>query len=135
MQNTTEAVQDDAKFEDLLQLLTTEVPAEDYLSCDHDVEQAINTAQVDWRETTRARSIQEVTCNSEDEEMMVDKEENDGEVEKILVEPKPIEVLQMLQKVKSFDAKLTESFEYLYKHAQEMSISAKKHTAIESYFR
>ena len=140
MQNTTEAVQDDAEFEDLLQLLTTEVPAEDYLSFDDDVEQAINTAQVDWRETTRARSIQEVTCNSEDEEMMVDKEENDGEVEKILVEPKPIEVLQMLQKVKSFvinfsDAKLTESFEYLYKHAQEMLISAKKHTAIESYFR
>ena len=46
----------------------------------------------------------------------------------------------MLQKGKSFainssDAKLTESFKYLYKHVQEMSISAKKQTAIESYFR
>ena len=95
---------------------------------------------MDWRETTRARSIQEVTCNSGDEEMMVDNEESDDEVKKVLVEPKPIEVLQMLQKVKSFaiyssDANLTESFEYLYKHAQELSISAKKQTAIESYFR
>ena len=72
--------------------------------------------------------------------MMVDYEESDDQVEKVLVEPKPIEVLQMLQKIKSFainssDAKLTESFEYLYKHAQEMSISTKKQTAIESYFR
>ena len=98
MENTTEAAQDDAEFEDLLQLLTTEVAAEDYLSFHDDVEtheQVINTAQVDWRETTRARSIQEVTCNSEDEEMMVDNEESDDEVEKVLVEPKPIEVLQM----------------------------------------
>ena len=68
--------------------------------------------------------------------MMIDNEESDDEVEKVLVEPKPIEVLQMLQKVKSSsDAKPTESFEYLYKHDQEMSISAKKQTAIESYFR
>ena len=85
LQNATEAAQDDAEFEDLLMLLTTEVAAEfedllmllttevaaeDYLSFDDDVEtqeQAINTAQVDWRETTRARSIQEVTCNSEDD--------------------------------------------------------------------
>ena len=124
LENTTEAAQDDAEFEDLLQLLTAEVAAEDYLSFDHDVEtheQAINTAQVDWCETTRTRSIQEVTCNSEDEEMMVGNEESDDEVEKVLVEPKPIEVLEMLQKVKSFainssDAKLTERFEYLYKH-------------------
>ena len=72
--------------------------------------------------------------------MMVDNEESGDEVEKMMVEPKPIEVLQMLQKVKSFsknssDAKLTESYEYLYKHAQEMSISTKKQTVIESYFR
>ena len=117
--------------------------SQDHLSFDHDVEtheQTINTAQVDWRETTRTRSIQEITCNSEDEEMMVGNEESDDEVEKVLVEPKPIEVLELLQKFKSFainssDAKLTERFEYLYKHAQEMSISAKKQTAIESYFR
>ena len=72
--------------------------------------------------------------------MMVDNEESDDEVEKVSLEPKPIEVLQMLQEVKSFainssDAKLTESFKYVYKHAQEMSISAKKQTAIENYFR
>ena len=64
LENTTEAAQDDAEFEDLLQLLTIEVAAE---------------------------------------------------VEKVLLEPKLIEVLQMLQKVKSFainssDVKLTESF-------------------------
>ena len=92
---------------------------------------------MDWHETTRARSIQEVTCNSEDEEMMADNEESDDKVEKLLVEPKPIEMLQMLQKVKSFainssDAKLTESFEYLYKHAQEISISAKTQTDINA---
>ena len=86
LQNTTEAAQDDAEFEDLLQLLTTEVAAEDYLSFDDDVEtheQAINTAQVDWRETAWARSIQVVSCNSEDEEMMVDNDESDDEVEKV----------------------------------------------------
>ena len=70
---------------------------------------------MDWRDATWVRSI-------EDEEMMVDNEESDDEVEKVLVEPKPIEVLEMLQKVKLFainsaDAELTESFEYLYKHA------------------
>ena len=50
LENTTEAAQDDAEFEDLLQLLTTKVAAEDYLSFDDDAEtheQAINTAQVD----------------------------------------------------------------------------------------
>ena len=60
LENTTEAAQDDAEFEDLLQLLITEVAAEDYLSFDDDVEtykQAKNTAQVDWREATRAKSI------------------------------------------------------------------------------
>ena len=72
--------------------------------------------------------------------MMVDSKESDSEVEKVLVEPKPIEVLQMLQKVKSFDinssdAKLTESFQYLYKHAQEMLTFAKKQTVMERYFR
>ena len=62
---------------------------------------------------------------------MVDNEKSDDKVGKVLVEPKPIEVWQMLQMVKSFainslDAKLTESFENLHKNGQEMSIFAKK---------
>ena len=42
----TEEAQDDAEFQDLLQLFTTEVTAEDYLSFDDDAEtheEAIST--------------------------------------------------------------------------------------------
>ena len=47
---------DDAEFQDFFQILTIKVDAEEHLSFDHDVEthgEALNTTQVDWRETTR----------------------------------------------------------------------------------
>ena len=60
METVTEKAQDDAKFQDLFQLLTTEVTAEGYLSFDDDVEtheKSINATQVDWSKTTRERYI------------------------------------------------------------------------------
>ena len=60
--SVTEEAQDNVKFQDLFQLLTTDVTAEEYLSFDNDVEtpeEAINTTQVHWRETTQERCIQD----------------------------------------------------------------------------
>ena len=66
---------DDAEFQDLFQLLTNKVDAEGHLSIDHDVEthgEALNTTQVDWRETARERCIQELTNDIVENQMELD---------------------------------------------------------------
>ena len=50
LENVIEETQGDAEFQDLFQLLTTEVMVQEYFSFDDDVEthdEAINTTQVD----------------------------------------------------------------------------------------
>ena len=54
MESVNKEVQDGAEF----QLLTTEIIAEEYLSFDDNIEtheEAINTTQVDWGETTQKK--------------------------------------------------------------------------------
>ena len=120
IEGVTEEAQDDAEFSDLFQLLTTKVIAEEYLSFDDDVEtheQAVNIAQVDWHETARARCIPDVASDLLDNKTEVDHVERDEEIEGVLVDqPKNVEVLHMLQNIKtlattSTDAKL---IDYIY---------------------
>ena len=55
-------------------------------------------------------------------------------------QPKTVEVLHMFQKIKtmattSTDAKLIQSYNYIYQKVQEMSIKEKIQTSIEKYFK
>ena len=96
---------DDAEFQDLFQLLTNKVDAEGHLSIDHDVEtheEELNTTQVDWRETTRERCIQELTNDIVENQMELDQKGSDQELEEIeaVDNLKPVDVMQMLKQIK-----------------------------------
>ena len=97
------------------------VIAEEYLSFDDDVEtheQAVNIAQVDWHETARARCIQDVASDLLDNQMEVDNVERDEEIEGVQVDqPKNVEVLHMLQNIKTLATTSTNAklIDYIYR--------------------
>ena len=100
VESVTEEAQNDAEFQDLFYLLTTEVTADKYLSFDDDVEtqeEEIYTTQADWRETTRERCIQEVTNDVVENPMELDHERSDQKLKEIEVVDnlKPVAVMHM----------------------------------------
>ena len=53
---------------------------------------------------------------------------------------KPVDVMHMLEQIKtmaitSTDRKFVESYDYIYKKVQEMSISKRIQTSIDKYFK
>ena len=132
VESVTEEAQDDAEFQDLFQLLTTKVTAEEYLSFVDDVEtheETINTTQVDWRKTMREKCIQEVTNDVVEDQIKPDYEGSDHKIEEIKMVDnlKPVHVMHMLEQIKtmattSTDRACVNSYDYIYKKVQKMSI-------------
>ena len=132
VESVTEKAQNDAEFQDLFQLLTTKVTAEEYLSFVDDVEtheETINTTQVDWHKTMREKCIQEVTNDVVEDQIKPDYEGSDHKIEEIeMVDNlKPVDVMHMLEQIKtmtttSTDRACVKSYDYIYKKVQKMSI-------------
>ena len=115
------------------------------MSFDDDVEthqDAINTKQVDWCETTREKYIYKVTNDVVENQMELDCEESDQELKEIEVANnlRPAYVVRMLEQIKtmaitSTDRTFIESYDYIYRKVQETSISERTQISIDKYFK
>ena len=113
---------------------------------DDDVEThqgATDVIQVDWRETTWERCIQEVTNDVVENRMELDYKGSDQELEKIEVVDnlKLVNVMHMLEQIRTMtwlslwtNRKFIKSYDCIYKKVLEMSISGRTQTSINKFF-